>query len=98
MELFQQVQLEAKLEELLFRGNVLITWQQLYCWYAVEKITKTPWRDIQSRWKVLCEMNRLEENTPIKVRGVKGGFGGVSLIRPFIERFDGSEDNLSTLI
>lgn len=98
MELFQQVQLESKLEELLFSGKTLVTWQQMYCWYDVEKITKAPWRDIQSRWDVLCERYHIETSLPLTVRGIKGGFGGVHFHRPFVERFDGSEDALENLV
>lgn len=97
MELFQQVQLEAKLEELLFRGQTSITWQQLYCWYDVERLSTTPWRDIQRRWDVLCQKVN-GKTTSLKVRGMKGGFGGVHLYRPFLERFDGSEDDFSSLV
>jgi len=97
MELFQQVQLEAKLEELLFRGQTLITWQQLYCWYDIERLTAKPWRDIKIRWDILCEKTSVGI-IPLKVRGIKGGYGGFYLHRPFVERFDGSEDDFSSLI
>jgi hypothetical protein len=97
MDLYQQVQLEQKLEELLFSGSVSIGWQQIYCWYKVEKITKAPWRDIQQRWETICESNGIEAPS-ITVRGIKGGSGNAHLSRPFIEKYDATEVSLEDLI
>ncbi|WP_031430709.1 hypothetical protein [Methylomicrobium agile] len=98
MEMFQQVQLDSKLEELLLNGMTFISWNQIYTWYRVAKITKTPWRDIQNRWNILCESQGIDDPLAITVRGITGGKGGVWLVRPHIERFDGTETQIDELI
>ncbi|MFL9896291.1 hypothetical protein [Paraburkholderia sp. RL17-381-BIF-C] len=98
MEIFQQVQLETKLEELLLTGSTFISWAQIYGWYRVAKITKAPWRDIASRWAVMCEHRGFDTPLPLKVFGnTSSGLGGVRLVREYEEMFDHSQTTLDEL-
>lgn len=94
MEIYQQGQLEGKLEELLLTGMTQISWDQIYVWYRVAKINKMPWRDIKSRWEMLCELQGIDDAPAVSART---GSGGVRLLRPYLERFDGSEIDLVDL-
>ncbi|MDR6583552.1 hypothetical protein [Herbaspirillum frisingense] len=98
MEMHQEVQLETKLEELLLTGSTFISWAQLYNWYRVAKITKTPWRDISRRWSLMCELREISPPLPLKVYGnASSGMGGVRLVRDYEEMFDHSQTTLEEL-
>jgi hypothetical protein len=48
-------QVWARLDALYANGTTFITWNELYHWYNVERISKTPWRDLKARWDALLE-------------------------------------------
>ncbi len=48
-------QVWARLDELYANGTTFIGWGELYHWYGVERISKTPWRDLKQRWDELLE-------------------------------------------
>ena len=97
MEKYQEIQLEVKLEELMLTGSTWLTWNQLYTWYRVERIGKAPYRDIKNRWESLCEIYDIEPPL-IEVRGNNSGIGGIRLIRPYMQKFDGNMTQLDDLV
>jgi hypothetical protein len=48
-------QLWERLDQLYANGTTFISWGELYHWYNIQRIAKTPWRDIQARWEELLE-------------------------------------------
>ena len=48
-------QLMQRLDELYANGTTYITWGELYHWYNVQRISKTPWRDLKARWDALLD-------------------------------------------
>jgi hypothetical protein len=48
-------QVWGRLDELYANGTTFISWGELYHWYNVERISKTPWRDLKARWDELLE-------------------------------------------
>lgn len=65
-------QLWARLDDLFANGVTSITWGELYHWYNIDKIRKTPWRDIKARWEQLLE-ERGEEYIDPRVAETGGG-------------------------
>ena len=65
-------QLWARLDQLYANGTAFISWNELYHWYNVEKIAKTPWRDIKRRWEQLLE-EKEEEYTDPQLAELPGG-------------------------
>jgi hypothetical protein len=47
--------LESRLEEAVLHGCALITWEELYLWYGVQKIAAGTWRDLALRWDKVVE-------------------------------------------
>ena len=43
-------QLWERLDQLYANGTTFISWGELYHWYKLQRIAKTPWRDIQARY------------------------------------------------
>ena len=65
-------QIWARLDELYANGTTYITWGELYHWYGVERISKTPWRDLKARWDELLEEKGEAKCDPY-VADVEGG-------------------------
>jgi len=65
-------QLWARLDELYTRGTTFIANGELYHWYNVERVSKTPWRDIRARWTQLLEERGRGYEDP-KVAELDGG-------------------------
>ena len=80
-------QIWQRLDELYSNGTTYISFGELYHWYDVQKIKKTPWRDIKARWEELLEEKDEEYLDPI----VSQTQGGVSLF------FSANPDKLSDL-
>ena len=66
-------QLWVRLDELYTNGTTFISFGELYHWYNVQKIAKTPWRNIKARWEDLLE-EKEEDYTDPQVAEVPGGF------------------------
>lgn len=65
-------QLWARLDELYANGTTFISYGELYHWYDIQRIAKTPWRDIQARWQELLE-DKKEGYVDPQVAEVPGG-------------------------
>lgn len=48
-------QLLNRLDQLYTHGNTFISWAELYYWYGIERLTKGPWKDIQSHWAEILD-------------------------------------------
>jgi hypothetical protein len=68
-------QVWARLDELYANGTTFLSWGEIYHWYNVDRISKTPWRDLKARWDELLE----ERNEPKGDPQVAEGPAGVSL-------------------
>ena len=42
-------QVWTRLDELYANGTTFISWGEIYHWYEVERISKTPWRDVKAK-------------------------------------------------
>lgn len=51
MDKRHQNALTSRLEDALLNGCSHITWNELYCWYDVQKLAARTWRDLQTRWE-----------------------------------------------
>lgn len=67
-------QLWSRLDDLYANGIAFITQGELYHWYNVQRISKTPWRDIKARWSQLLE----EKNEDYKDPQVAETAGGIA--------------------
>ena len=67
-------QLWARLDELYANGTTFISFGELYHWYNIQRIAKTPWRDIKYRWEELLEEKKEDYADP----QVAEGPGGIS--------------------
>jgi hypothetical protein len=47
--------LESRLEEAVLHGCALISWEELYLWYGVQKIAAGTWSDLALRWDKVVE-------------------------------------------
>jgi hypothetical protein len=65
-------QVWARLDELYANGTTFISWGELYHWYNVERISKTPWRDMKARWDELLDEKSEPAHDPL-VAEVEGG-------------------------
>ncbi|HEX4129247.1 MAG TPA: hypothetical protein VHZ24_04340 [Pirellulales bacterium] len=65
-------QIWARLDELYANGATFISRGELYHWYGVERINKTPWRDLKARWDDLLEEKNEKPCDP-HVAEVRGG-------------------------
>jgi len=65
-------QLWSRLDQLFANGTCFISWGELYHWYNVERIAKTPWRDIKARWEQLLEERNQRYSDP-QIAQVPGG-------------------------
>jgi len=65
-------QVWTRLDELYANGTTFMSWGEIYHWYKVERISKTPWRDIKARWDELLEEKGEEPSDPY-VAQVGGG-------------------------
>jgi hypothetical protein len=70
-----EAQIWARLDDLYANGTTFISWGELYHWYNLERISKTPWRDLKARWDELLE----EKEEPKGDPQVAEGRAGVSL-------------------
>ncbi len=68
-------QLMARLDELYANGTTSISWGELYHWYQVQRINKSPWRDIKARWEQLLEEKEEQFRDPM----IAETAGGISL-------------------
>lgn len=61
MEKRHDDELTSRLERILTDGSAFISWNELYLWYGVQKLSKASYRDLSNRWKDLVEeRDRLE--------------------------------------
>ncbi|MCA9462902.1 MAG: hypothetical protein KC590_12315 [Nitrospira sp.] len=65
-------QLWERLDQLYANGTTFISWGELYHWYKLQRIAKTPWRDIQARWEELLD-EKQENYADPQVAEVPGG-------------------------
>ena len=65
-------QIWARLDELYANGTTFISCGELYHWYGIERISKTPYRDLKARWDELLEEKGEEVGDP-QVAEVPGG-------------------------
>jgi len=65
-------QVWKRLDELYANGTTSVSWGELYHWYGVKKIKKTPWRDMKARWAELLEEKGELYKDPM-VSETKGG-------------------------
>lgn len=66
-------QVMSRLDELYANGTTSISYGELYHWYEVQKIKKTPWRDIKARWAELLD-EKDEPYTDPQIAETKGGY------------------------
>lgn len=50
-----EARLSAALDQLYLQGFTPILRQDLYLWYNADRLSKSVYRDITDRWKVICE-------------------------------------------
>ncbi len=62
-----------RLDQLYANGTTSISYGELYHWYDVQKIKKTPWRDIQTRWAELLD-EKGEKYTDPQIAETWGGY------------------------
>jgi hypothetical protein len=48
-------QLYSRLDQLFMNGIAFIGWDELRLWYNVDRLSKTPYRDLKRRWHELLE-------------------------------------------
>jgi len=65
-------QVWTRLDELYAKGTTFIGWGELYHWYDVKRISKAPWRDLQTRWQELLEEKKEKYADP-QIAEVPGG-------------------------
>ena len=65
-------QLWGRLDQLYANGTTFISYGELYHWYNIQRIAKTPWRDIKARWQELLE-EKSEKYTDPQIAEVPGG-------------------------
>ena len=65
-------QLWARLDYLYANGTTYISYGEMYHWYNVERIAKTPWRDIKARWETLLE-EKGRKYSDLQIAEVPGG-------------------------
>ena len=68
-------QLMAKLDQLYRYGATFISWGDIYYWYNIDRISKKPWRDIETRWQELLDDHNEDYVSPL----VKELNSGISL-------------------
>ncbi len=47
--------LTSRLEDACLNGLTHITWNELYCWYDVQKIAARTYRDLEDRWQKITD-------------------------------------------
>ena len=65
-------QLWARLDQLYANGTTFISWGEIYHWYKLHRIAKTPWRDIDARWRELLEEKGQRYSDPQIAQGRSG--------------------------
>jgi hypothetical protein len=70
-----------RLDQLYANGTTFISYGDLYHWYNVQKIKKTPWRDIQRRWEELLE-EKDEEYADPQIAETGGGISFFFSLNP----------------
>jgi hypothetical protein len=80
-------QLWSRLDELYSNGSTFISFGELYHWYNVKRIAKTPWRDIKGRWQELLDEKKEKYADPV----VAETLGGITFF------FSRKPNNLSDL-
>ncbi|HKP03778.1 MAG TPA: hypothetical protein VJU77_10525 [Chthoniobacterales bacterium] len=66
-------QLWARLDELYANGVTFISFGEVYHWYNIRRLAKTPWRDIKAKWEELLK-EKQEKYTDPQVTEVMGGY------------------------
>jgi hypothetical protein len=66
-------QLWTRLDELYANGITFISFGEVYHWYNIKRLAKTPWRDLKARWEELLE-EKGEKYTDPQVAEVMGGY------------------------
>lgn len=61
--------LTSRLEDAFLHGCTHITWNELYCWYDVQKIAARTYRDLEARWQKITDG---EQGHLMKIEG-RGG-------------------------
>ena len=72
MEKRYQDQVWARLDSLYANGTTFISWGEIYHWYDLKRIAKTPWRDLLEKWKELL-LAKKEKFSDVQVAEVRGG-------------------------
>jgi hypothetical protein len=67
-----QDQLMARLDQLYANGTTFMSWGEIYHWYGIQRIAKTPWRDIQNRWHGLLD-EKDEKHSDLQIIEIPGG-------------------------
>jgi hypothetical protein len=65
-------QLSARLDSLYANGTTFISYDEIYYWYRLQRISKHPWRDIKSRWGNLLQEVGEDYKDP-RTAQVRGG-------------------------
>jgi len=65
-------QVWARLDHLYANGITFSSWGELYHWYNIERLSKTPWRDLEARWEQLLEEKGEKPSDP-QIAEVLGG-------------------------
>ena len=64
MERRHEDQLYTRLDQLYLNGIAFITWDELRLWYQMDRLSKTPFRDLKNRWHELLESKREDAIDP----------------------------------
>jgi hypothetical protein len=57
-------QLWARIDQLYANGTTFISFGELYHWYNIDRLAKSPWRDIKARWEQLLEEKGADYTDP----------------------------------
>lgn len=71
-------QVWARLDQLYTNGTTYLSWQEIYNWYNVDRISKAPWRDLRERWQKLEDDKGEEYVDPMTTETS----GGITLFIP----------------
>ena len=68
----QEPELMEHLENAYDNGWSFIRWSRLYRWYDRDRIGKTTWRDIRTRWQEVCDVDGTHQY-PLVMKEAKEG-------------------------
>ncbi|HEY2840382.1 MAG TPA: hypothetical protein VGJ26_14595 [Pirellulales bacterium] len=58
-------QVWSRLDQLYATGTTVITRGEIYNWFAIQRISKTPWRDLRERWQELLDEKGVQYTDPL---------------------------------